>query len=233
MAFVQSVLLGYGSVNSMSLNPTCSLKGTSMLRVASPVLFAAALALTPLAPASAGPSTDLAQIEGGHFSIDKSHAKIIFSTTHFGFSTYYGLFNDFDAHLAFNPKEPTASKLEVTVNLSGIDTTNPKLDEHLKSADFFDVEKFPTATFTSTHIDVTGPTTGTITGALTLHGVTKPVTLNATFNGGGTNPMSKAYVLGFNATGTLKRSEFGVAHYVPAVGDDVTLTISGEFDLDH
>jgi len=176
------------------------------------------------------PSTDLAKVEGGHFAVDKNHAKIIFSTTHFGFSTYYGLFTAFDAKLDFDPKAPAKSAVEVTVDMTGIDTTNPKLDTHLKSPDFLDVAKFPTATFKSTAIEVTGPATGRITGELTLHGVTKPLTLDATFNGGGVSPMTKAYVVGFNATGALKRSEFGVTTYVPVVGDEVHLTISGEFD---
>ena len=192
------------------------------------LLFAVALAATPAL--AAGPTTDLAKVEGGHFVVDKNHAKIIFSTTHFGFSTYYGLFTDFDAKLDFDPKMPTASKLAVTVRMNGIDTTNPKLDNHLKSAEFFDVAHYPTATFKSTKIEVTGPTTVRITGELTLHGVTKPVVLDTTFNGGGINPMTKAYVVGFNATGVVKRSEFGISTYVPVVGDDVKLTISGEFD---
>ena len=182
------------------------------------------------APAQTAPTTDLAKVEGGNFAIDKNHAKIIFSTSHFGFSTYYGLFTSFDARMHFDPKAPTASTLEVTIDLNGIDTTNPKLDSHLKSPDFFDVAKYPQATFKATTIRTTGPTTGTIVGDLTLHGVTKPVTLLASFAGGGVNPMTKAYVLGFSATGTLNRSDFGVSAYVPAVGDTVTLTISGEFD---
>lgn len=197
----------------------------------SPLLMVALLAATPvLAEAPTGPTTDLTQIQSGQFALDKNHAKIIFSTTHFGFSTYYGLFNNFDAKLTFDNKAPIKSALDVMVNLDGIDTTNPKLDAHLKSADFFDVAKFPGATFKSTKIEVTGPATGKITGELTLHGVTKPITLDASFNGGGVNPLSKAYVLGFNASGIVKRSEFGITTYVPAVGDNVTLTISAEFD---
>jgi len=195
-----------------------------------PILLAALLATVPALADVPSPSTDLSQIQGGQFAVDKNHAKIIFSTTHFGFSTYYGLFTDFDAKLAFDPKAPAGSTLDVSVNLNGIDTTNTKLDNHLKSPDFFDVAKFPTATFKATKIVVTGPTTGQITGDLTLHGVTKPITLDASFNGGGVNMMSKAYVLGFNATGTVKRSDFGIVTYVPAVGDAVTLTISAEFD---
>jgi len=199
------------------------------LKTAAIALALAASVAVPAALAD-GPATDLAQVQGGNFAVDKNHAKIIFSTTHFGTSVYYGLFTDFDAKLAFDPKAVTKSALDVTVNLNGIDTTNPKLDAHLKSADFFDVEHFPAASFKSTKIEVTGATTGKITGDLTLHGVTKPVTLDATFLGGLTNPMSKAYVLGFNASGVIKRSEFGIKTYVPVVGDDVTLTISGEFD---
>ncbi len=200
-------------------------------------LVAALLLATPVmvqtpaqAQTSIGPTVDLTQVQDGQFTVDKTHAKIIFSTTHFGFSTYYGLFTDFDAKLTFDAKAPAKSALDVTVNLDGIDTTNPKLDAHLKSPDFFDAAQFPTATFKATKIIVTGKTTGKITGDLTLHGVTKPVTLDASFNGGGVNPISKAYVIGFNATGIVKRSEFGILTYVPKVGDDVQLTISAEFD---
>lgn len=192
-------------------------------------LLAATIAAAPTM-AAAGPTTALAQVEGGQFAIDKNHAKIIFSTSHFGFSTYYGLFTAFDAKLGFDPKAPAKSTLVVTVDLNGIDTTNPKLDAHLKSAEFFDVAKFPTATFKATRIQVTGKTTGKITGDLTLHGVTRPIVLDASFNGGGVNPMTKAYVVGFNATGVVRRSQFGITTYVPVVGDDVRLTISGEFD---
>jgi polyisoprenoid-binding protein YceI len=190
-----------------------------------------AIAFLAAAPAlAAGPTTDLNEVQGGQYALDKSHAKIIFSTTHFGFSTYYGLFKDFDAKLTFDPKAPAKSTLDVSINMDGVDTTNPKLDTHLKSPDFFDVANFPAASFKATSIKVTGKTTGKITGDLTLHGVTKPVTLDTTFNGAGVNPVSKAYVVGFNATGTVKRSEFGILTYVPVVGDDVTLTISAEFD---
>ena len=195
-----------------------------------PIVLAVILATAPALAQGPSPSIDLSQIQSGQFALDKNHAKIIFSTTHFGFSTYYGLFTDFDAKLAFDAKAPASSTLEVSVNLNGIDTTNAKLDTHLKSPDFFDVAKFPTSSFTATKIVVTGPATGQITGDLTLHGVTMPVTLDASFNGGGVNMMTKAYVLGFNATGIVKRSEFGIVTYVPAVGDEVKLTISAEFD---
>jgi polyisoprenoid-binding protein YceI len=147
-----------------------------------------------------------------------------------GYSVSYGLFTDFTGQLVIDPKSPASSTLDVTVNMKSIDTTVPTLDEHLEGSQFFDVAKFPTATFKATKITPAGATTGTVVGDLTLHGVTKPVTLEATFNGGGLNPSGKAFVAGFNATGTIKRSDFGVGAFAPMVGDDVTLTISAEFD---
>ncbi|MEI6558360.1 MAG: YceI family protein [Rhodospirillaceae bacterium] len=198
-------------------------------RILASLALALALASPALAaPAAAGP--DLARAESGSYAIDKSHAKIIFSLSHFGFSTYYGLFTGFDAKLALDAKTPAKSNLEVTVDIASVATTNPKLDEHLKSPDFLDAAKFPTAVFKAGTITVTGPAAGTVAGTLTLHGVTKPVVLKTTFNGGGINPVSKKYVLGFDASTTIKRSEFGIVTYVPMVGDEVTLTISGEFN---
>jgi polyisoprenoid-binding protein YceI len=170
----------------------------------------------------------LAKLEGGVFNVDKGHAKIIFSYGHFGYSTSYGLFTDFDANLTFDPKDVASSTLAATINVDGIETLVPKLNAHLKSPDFFDTAQYPKATFKSTKVTVTGPTTGTVVGDLTLHGVTKPVTLNVTFNGGGTT-MAKVYDLGFNATGQVKRSDFGLGAFVPMVTDDITLTISAEF----
>jgi polyisoprenoid-binding protein YceI len=191
------------------------------------------LMLTAIAAATAAraaPNTDLRSVEGGHYALDKSHAKIVFATTHFGFSTYYGFFDNFDAKLDFDPATPEKSALSVTINLNGIVTADPKLEKNLKSDGFFDVAKFPTASFTAKRVVMTGPGSGKVDGDLTLHGVTKPVTLDATFNGGGTNPMNAVYVLGFDAKGTIKRSEFGIKNFVPFVGDEVALSISCEFD---
>lgn len=189
-------------------------------------VFAAAVAFagSPLRAA------DLAQAEGGHYALDKSHAKIVFSINHLGFSTYYGFFSDLEGSLDLEPSAPAKSALLVTINIAGMVTTDPKLDEKLKSDTFFDVAKFRTATFKSTSIEVTGEGTGKLTGDLTLHGVTKPVTLDVTFNGAGTPPLTELYVVGFNAVGTLKRSDFGIKNFVPLVGDEVKLQISCEFD---
>ncbi|CAA7627390.1 YceI family protein [Magnetospirillum sp. SS-4] len=189
--------------------------------------LAALLAFT--APALAQSSPDPAKAEGGQFQVDKTHAKIIFAFNHLGFSTSYGLFSDFDATLSFDPKAPAQSALAVSINMDGIVTTVPKFDAHLKSPDLFDTAKFPTASFKSTAIEVTGPATGRITGELSLRGVTRTVVLDATFNGAGIHPMNKKYIAGFNASTRLKRSDFGLTYGLPVVGDEVTLTISAEF----
>jgi polyisoprenoid-binding protein YceI len=178
----------------------------------------------------AAPFADLMKVEGGHFSLDKQHARIVFSTTHFGFSTYYAFFDHFDARLDFFAATPEKSTLSVTINLDGIVAADPKLETNLKSDSFFDIAKFPKAEFRSTSIELNGKAGGKLTGDLTLHGITKPVTLDVTFNGGGVSSLTGAYVLGFDAKGTLQRSDFGIKNFIPLVGDEVTLVISCEFD---
>lgn len=198
------------------------------MKFATAALIASALFLGSTA-ARAEISTDPAKLESGHFVVDKSHARIIFSYPHFGLSTSYVQFTDFNATLDLDGKNPAKSKVAATINLDGIDASTPGFAAHLKSPDFFDTAMFNEATFKSTSIQVTGPNTGKITGDLSLHGVTKPVVLDTTFNAGGVHPMNQKYVVGFSAKGVVKRSEFGLGRYTPMVGDDVTLVISAEF----
>lgn len=175
------------------------------------------------------PSTALDKLPSGAYVLDKSHASIVFTIKHLGFSNYTGRFNDFDAKLDFNAKDVTKSKLEVTINTSSTDTNNERLEQKLDSPDFLNVEKFPDAKFVATKIEKTSDTQGTITGDFTFLGVTKPVVLKTTFNGGGFNSYAGANVLGFSAVGTLKRSDFGLSAYAPAVSDDVKFYIEAEF----
>jgi polyisoprenoid-binding protein YceI len=116
----------------------------------------------------------------------------------------------------------------VTLPLSGLDSFVPDLDTHLKSADFFDAEKFPAITFKSTKVEDLGGGKLRITGDLTVKGTTRPVVLAAQFNKAGEHPMTKRPTVGFDATTALKRSEFGVGAYVPNVGDEITLRITTE-----
>ena len=199
-----------------------------------PALFAAAglilaLAATPLVVEARGPFTSApAEVLAGTYRFDAGHSKITWSTTHLGFSTYTGQFGALAGSLTLDPKQPTKAGLDVTVDTASLGTLNPALDTHLKSADFLDVATFPTATFKATAIALTGERTANITGDLTLHGVTRPVVVAATFNQAGVNPLDKTYSLGFDGKAVIKRSDFGVSAYVPAVGDEVTLTIEAE-----
>src|SRR6202012_1051609 len=124
----------------------------------------------------------------------------------------------------------SASKISVSVPAKSFSTAIEKLDGELVSADWFDAGKFPTITFTSTKVTPNGADSATITGDLTMHGVTKPVTLTAHLVGAGNNPLSKAYTVGFDAKGTVKRSDFGVTKYVPLIGDEVELDLHGAFE---
>ncbi|WP_394762263.1 YceI family protein [Phenylobacterium sp.] len=191
--------------------------------------LAAALALAGANAAQAQMTTSPAAVLGGTYKLDPSHGKITWSVSHFGFSTYIGQFANVNATLKIDPKAPTAATLDATVDTTSLGTLNAALDTHLKSKDFLDVAAFPTATFHATKLVMTGEKTADITGDLTLHGVTKPVVLHATFMQGGANPMDKKYELGFAGSAEILRSEFGIKSYVPAISDKVTLTLEAEF----
>ena len=164
------------------------------------------------------------------YQIDPGHTMVLASWSHFGFSHPTANFGDASGTLVYDAEDVTNSSVEVTLPLSGLNTFVPKLDEHLKAADFFDAAKYPTITFKSNMVHDMGGGKLMIMGDLTVHGVTKPVTLDATLNKAGFNPMFKANVVGFDATTTIKRSDFGVGAYVPNVGDEVTIRITTEAD---
>lgn len=180
------------------------------------------------------PSTSLKGLKAGTYVLDERHAFIIFSVDHLGFSTYYGRVNDFDGSLYFDPAFPEKAKLTITMDPASIDTNYDVMEDKLDSEEFFDVKKYPGAKFVSTKIEKLTDTTGLVTGNLTLHGVTKPVTLDVKFNGHGPMPMGPAKtVMGFSAMTTIKRSDFGIDYGVPMVSDDVIIAISAEFGMLH
>ncbi len=162
------------------------------------------------------------------FELDRSHTQILFEVNHLGFSTNVGQFKDFDGVIYLDQEDPSASRVEATIQAASLDTAWEARDEHLRNDDFFDVENHPTITFTSTEVDVTGEKTAKVTGDLTLLGVTKPVTLDVTLNQMGPHPFNKKMTAGFSATAVIKRSEFGMTTYVPNLSDDVKLTIHTE-----
>jgi polyisoprenoid-binding protein YceI len=162
------------------------------------------------------------------YTLDPGHTMVLFSWNHFGFSNPTANLNQVDGTLVYDEAAPTKATVEVTLPLSGLDTFVPKLDEHLKSADFLDAAKYPTVTFKSTKVTEAGKGKFKITGDLTVHGVTKPVTLDATLNKVGPHPMMKVQSIGFDATATIKRSDFGVGAYVPNVSDEIKIHITTE-----
>ena len=162
------------------------------------------------------------------YDLDPNHTRIDFSWTHFGFSHPMGRFDRFDGDFRFDPADPTKSSVTVTIPVSSIDTGVAKLDAHLQTADFFDVANYPTATFKSTRVERAGEHGLKVTGDLTLHGVTRPVVLDVVINKIGPHPMAGRAAAGFDATTTIKRSDFGISNYVPNVSDEIRLWISTE-----
>lgn len=171
-------------------------------------------------------------VPNGRYEIDPRHTQVIFGIRHLGLSTFYGRFGKETGSLNFNPADPKVSTLRVQIDMTVIQTHVDDLDNELKSS-VFHVEKYPTATFVASNIVKTGENTGTVTGDLTLGGVTKPVTLSVTFNGGRDAPIPfDPYRIGFDATGTIKRSDFGLTHNIWSgmVSDDVSLIIECELE---
>lgn len=164
------------------------------------------------------------------YKLDASHTAITWHVNHFGFSTPSGKFMSVDGEVTLDEANPAASSVKVTVDISGINSGVTKLDEHLKASDFFDVAKFPTATFVSKKVEPTGKDTAKVEGDLTLRGVTKPVVLDVKLNKIGEN-MFKLKTAGFTASTTIKRSEFGMTTYVPNLGDDVKIDIESEANI--
>lgn len=162
------------------------------------------------------------------YKLEPTHTSVTFQYTHFGFSHPTGKFMNAVGSVSLDEKAPANSSVEVTFAIDGLNTGVPALDTHLKSPDFFDATKFPTATFKSTKVEVTGADTAKVTGDLTIHGVTKPVTLNVKLNKKAIHPMMKKMDAGFTATGTINRSDFGMGAYVPMVSDQVDLYIEAE-----
>ncbi|MDN7350191.1 YceI family protein [Acetobacter senegalensis] len=170
------------------------------------------------------------QVQSGTYKVEPGHTQVVFSLLHFGFTNYSGLFSGASGTLALDSVHPAASKLTISLPVSSVQTTSNRLTDELKGADWLDAAKYPTATFVSTQVVPDGKGGASITGNFTLHGITRPLTLQARYVGSGVNPMDKAYTVGFQATGVIKRSEFGVKTYVPMVGDEVTLAIAGAFE---
>ncbi len=201
-----------------------------MKHIIAAALSVAALAGTSTTIAQTVPAAATATVKAGTYTVESYHTLVQFGVNHFGINEFFGTFPGAKGTLVFDPANLAATKLDVTVPVAGVSTTNATLDKELAGADWLDAATFPDMRFVSTNITRTGAKTATVAGNLTLHGVTKPVVLKATFNAAVVNPMNKAYTLGFKATGVIKRTQFGVSKYAPMVSDDTTLTITAAFE---
>jgi polyisoprenoid-binding protein YceI len=202
-----------------------ALKGASVLLMAGPAM-AAAVSAAPQPPA-------------GAYVMDKAHTSVTFRVSHMGFSRYTARFASVDARLKFDPAKPAAMAVEATIDPQSLTLNAPPAGFHdqLMGTSFFDAAKFRAITFKSTKVAVTGKNTAKVTGDFALHGVTKPLTLDVTYNGGyPANAMDPGGArIGFSGHGVIKRSAFGMGFGVPApgstmgVGDDVEVMIETEF----
>lgn len=181
-----------------------------------------------------GARAELAQ-PAGTYRMDRAHSSLTWKVNHLGLSSYTARFSRFDATLEIDPAKPQAAKVVVTVDPTSVRTDYPftessDFDKQLgEDANFFSAGKFARITFASTKVERTGRTTARVTGDLTLLGITKPLTILVTLNGAKIHPMAQAPALGFSGIAKLRRSDFGMTHMLPLIGDEVTVLIEAEF----
>ena len=162
------------------------------------------------------------------YTMDPDHTTVAAKWNHFGFSNPVILFGDVDGSIVYDADDVSASSVQVTLPLSGLESNVQAFNDHLLSDDFFDAAQFPEATFRSTSVEADGDDELKITGELTIKGITKEVVLEADINLLGAHPMTGKQTAGFDAEVTIKRSDFGLGLYVPNVADEIELHITTE-----
>ncbi|MES2058616.1 MAG: YceI family protein [Pseudomonadota bacterium] len=192
--------------------------------------LASAPVLAQQLPTEAPGKLDTKQVVAGTYALDPAHSQVLFTVNHLGFTEYTGQFTSPSGTLTLDPAHPEAAKVSVTFPVAKVRTTVEALDKHLQGAEFFDAAKFPTITFVSTSVATEG-TNATISGNLTIKGVTKPVVLKARLIGAGKAFWGgKKTNVGFAATTAINRSDFGMGYSVPLVSDRIDLTINAGFE---
>ncbi len=192
--------------------------------------FTLALVVVAVTPAHAQKLHGLDDVPAGTYVVDSKETLVRYEVLHFGSSDYWGTFPGATGTMKLDPKSLGSTQMEVKVPVATVETTNRELDGELFSDEFFDGETYPYLSFVATAVKRTGPQTVAISGKLSMHNVTLPVVLNATFIGGGPNPFdSKEIIIGFRATAAVKRSDFGLGKYVPIVSDETHIVISVAF----
>ena len=162
------------------------------------------------------------------YQLDPAHTNVVASWNHLGFSNPVMHFGDAEGTLVYDAEDVGASSVTVTLPVAGLDGFTDAFNQHLLSAELFDAAKYPQITFASTRVEAAGEGKLKVTGDLTIKGVTREVVLDATLNGAGPHPMAGREAIGFDATATVKRSEFGLGYAVPAVSDRLVLRVTTE-----
>lgn len=169
------------------------------------------------------------QLEKGSYKLDQTHVALLFKINHMGLSTFVGRFNKVEASLEFDPNNIAAAKLSAIIDVASLDANNPDLEETLRGSSWLDTEKYPQAVFKTTSVSLLDQNSAVFVGELTLHGVTAPINLTVSFNGGANNMLTGFYTVGFSAVSTFNRSTFGVDYLIPAIGDQVAIEVFAEF----
>jgi len=196
------------------------------------LLIALALSMsacTALSVVTHSVSPDEASVPAGRYQLDPHHWNVSFDVDHFKYSRFVMRFDKTTAQLNWDAAGMEQSTVTVDIDATSLDTNVPILDKMVKGPDMLDVERFPTIHFASTAFKRTADDKGELTGDLTIHGTTRPVTLTVTFKGHAPNPLTKQQTLGFSADGHFSRAQFGLSTWYPAVGNDVHVAIQAEF----
>jgi len=173
--------------------------------------------------------TELVKLKAGEYSLDKSHTTVLFKVQHLGLSTYVGRFNEFDASLDFDPQNIDQMQLEASIEMGSLDINDPSLKSDLMGRSWFYQSKYPQAKFSTLSVQLIKGNTFEFTGVLDWRGIRKPIVLTVVFNGGATNILTQKYTLGFSATGSFLRSDFGMDGFIPLVGDQINIEVYSEF----
>ena len=168
-------------------------------------------------------------VRAGAYALDPAHAAVVWRIDHLGYSTYVGRFERVDASLDFDAQTPASARLEAIVDISSLDVANPEFEQTLLGPDWFDAAAHPQAIFRSDTITVTGPQTGRVDGQLTLKGVTRPVSMDVTFNGGGNDLLRGAYVTGFSGVMVIDRTAFDIDRFSGLLADEIEIELQAEF----
>lgn len=190
---------------------------------------AAAGAIAQPAAPMPKPGSDATMPDAGTYAFDPAHSQAMFSYDHMGFSTSRGFVNGIEGTITLDPADPSKSSVEASFPLSSLHTLDADLDKHVMGPDFFNVTgDAPLVTFKSTSVEADGDDEARVTGDLTLNGITKPVVLEVEFNGAGTDPLTQLPTIGFSIETELKRSDFNLGAFAPAVDDDIEIDIEVE-----